>query len=76
MVSKIKYFFPVIFFLLCIVFFTSSTVKPAFADSVTLSGTVTDSASNGISGATVSVNDSNSDQTTTTSSGNYNLSIP
>ncbi|MEK7572128.1 MAG: carboxypeptidase regulatory-like domain-containing protein, partial [Patescibacteria group bacterium] len=49
--------------------------KTAFADTVTLSGSVKDSGGNAISGATVSVNDANSSSTTTDSSGNYTLVI-
>jgi protocatechuate 3,4-dioxygenase beta subunit len=51
-------------------------VKHAFADTFTLSGSVKDTSGNGISGTIVSVNDANSDNTTTDSSGNYSLSIP
>ncbi|HWY79678.1 MAG TPA: carboxypeptidase-like regulatory domain-containing protein [Candidatus Sulfotelmatobacter sp.] len=58
------------------VFFGFLSARPALADSVTLSGSVKDSSSNSISGATISVNDSNNDSTTTDSSGNYSLSIP
>lgn len=48
----------------------------AFADSFFISGSVKDSSGNAIVGATVSVNDANSDNTTTDSSGNYTLVIP
>src|SRR5882724_2558447 len=51
-------------------------VKHVFADTFTLSGSVKNTSGNGISGTTVSVNDANSDSTTTDSSGNYSLSIP
>ncbi|HSW97792.1 MAG TPA: malectin domain-containing carbohydrate-binding protein [Candidatus Saccharimonadales bacterium] len=50
--------------------------KLAYADTFTLSGSVKDSSGTAISGATVTVNDTNNDQTTTDSSGNYTMSIP
>jgi hypothetical protein len=48
----------------------------AFADTYTLSGSVKDSSGNTISGATVTVNDTNNDSAATDTSGNYSLSIP
>ncbi|HSW96630.1 MAG TPA: malectin domain-containing carbohydrate-binding protein [Candidatus Saccharimonadales bacterium] len=56
--------------------FLFSSPKLAFADNFTLSGSVKDASGNAISGATVNVNDTNNDNTTTDSSGNYTLSIP
>lgn len=51
--------------------------KTAFADSFTLMGSVKNSSGTAIAGATVNVNDANSDNTTTDNSGNYNFpSIP
>ncbi|MGH7204438.1 MAG: carboxypeptidase regulatory-like domain-containing protein [Candidatus Levyibacteriota bacterium] len=52
------------------------SIKPVFADTVTLSGSVKNSTGNAISGATVKVNDANNDQTTTDSSGSYTMLIP
>src|SRR5437660_1452479 len=53
------------------------SAKTALADSFTLMGSVKDSSGTAIVGATVSVNDANSDSTTTDQSGNYNFpSIP
>lgn len=49
----------------------------AHASTVTLSGSVKDSSGNAIGGATVSVNDTNNDSTTTDpTTGDYSLSIP
>ena len=56
--------------------FCSFFANSAFAANFTLSGSVKDSSANPIVGATVLVNDANSDNTTTDSSGNYSLSIP
>jgi hypothetical protein len=49
--------------------------QSAFADTVTLSGSVKDSGGSAISGANISINDANSSSTTTDSSGNYTLVI-
>ncbi len=51
------------------------SIQPAFADTVTLSGSVKDSSGNAISNTTVSVNDPSASNTTTDSSGNYSLVI-
>ncbi len=66
---KFKFLSILIFSLFVGLFFT----KTAFADSFTLSGSVKDSSGTAISGSTISVNDANSDSTTTDSSGNYTL---
>lgn len=63
----------ILFFPLLFVLFSAQS---AFAANVVLSGNIQDSLGHGISGATVSVNDTNSDNTTTDSSGNYSFSIP
>src|SRR5215469_15289630 len=71
-----KFYFKIISFsffsFLIIILFT----KTAFADTFTLSGHIQDSSGTAISGATVSVNDANSDTTTTNGSGDYSLLIP
>lgn len=68
--------FPLIISLLLTLFFGFFSAKTVIADTSTLSGSVKDSQGNTISGATVSVDDANSDSTTTDGSGNYSLSIP
>jgi hypothetical protein len=68
--------FSLISILFTFVFFGFFTPKAAFADTLTLSGHIQNSSGNAISSATVSVNDTNNDNTTTDSSGNYSLAIP
>ncbi|MBI5122304.1 carboxypeptidase regulatory-like domain-containing protein [Candidatus Roizmanbacteria bacterium] len=63
-------------FLIIFLSFPFLLTKPAFADNFNLSGSVKDSSGNAITGAIISVNDTNNDSATTDSSGNYSLSIP
>jgi hypothetical protein len=71
-----KFVFKLISFLTLTLFLGFFTVHTALASSYTLSGSVKDSSGTAISGATVTVNDANSDTTTTDNSGNYSLTVP
>src|SRR5258706_953573 len=62
--------------LLITLIFGLFSARDALAANFTLSGSVKDNSSTAIVGATVSVNDTNSDHITTDNSGNYSLSIP
>ena len=65
------------FFLFISFLVIKPTVSSAFADTVTLSGSVKDSSGNAIGNATVTVNDPNNDSTTTDpTTGQYSFSIP
>jgi Flp pilus assembly protein TadG len=61
---------------LFVLFFGFFSAKTALADTITLSGSITTSSGSAVVGATVAVNDSNNDNTTTNSSGDYSLTIP
>jgi protocatechuate 3,4-dioxygenase beta subunit len=63
-------------FILLGIAFSFLIAKSAIAANYTLSGKVSDNSGNGISTATVMVNDTNLDSTTTDTNGNYSLSIP
>ncbi|HSW89086.1 MAG TPA: malectin domain-containing carbohydrate-binding protein [Candidatus Saccharimonadales bacterium] len=70
----LKFKFTILLFI--VLFLSFALPQLAFADTFTLSGNVKDSSNHAISGATVAINDTNNDSTTTDSSGNYNISIP
>lgn len=66
----------IILLLFLTLLFEAIFTKTVFADTFTISGHVEDSSGNAVSGATISVNDANSDNTITDNSGNYSLSVP
>jgi hypothetical protein len=69
----------ILLFFLSVIFCAFSSFSfstKVYADNFNLSGSVKDSSGNAIAGATLTVNDANSDSITTDSSGNYNLSVP